>query len=457
MSAHPSVLIVGAGCFGLSTAYDLLERGYKDITIIDRATELPAPDAASTDLNKVVRSAYRKKAYTRLARESIAQWKTGDWDGAYHESGIVVCGGPAGTPYSKAAQENDLAAGCLVTLLPTVEDIKSVFPADIKLGVIAEAQDQGPTARNSCYLNQDGGWVGATTAMNALLRRIRAYEGHGVNILPGRRITGLELDSEGRAIGVKVVVDQGTSEEVMAADVIVLAAGAWSSSLFPGDTFGLSKLMKATGQSVATVQLTPEELERYKICPTLYDTSTGLYTMPPTASGLLKWGLHYAGAVSRHEISVPRTGLSKDNTSPLEPTAKIGVDGGGVPSAVPKRMLGSLRDAMRRLYPDIADRDFASSRMCWYADTIDEDWIIDYHPSHPRLLLATGGSGHAFKFLPVLGRVIADRLENKLDDESRELFSFTRPRSGEHVERSGEMFQLEESELSSPDDLKGTV
>ena len=159
----------------------------------------------------------------------------------------MVCGGPAGTPYSKAAQENDLAAGCRVTLLPTVEDIKSVFPADIKLGAIAEARDQGLTARNSCYLNQDGGWVGATTAMNALLRRVRAYESRGVNILPGRRITGLELDPEGRAIGVKVVVDQGTNEEVIVADVIVLATGAWSSSLFPGDTFGLSKLMKATG------------------------------------------------------------------------------------------------------------------------------------------------------------------------------------------------------------------
>lgn len=62
---------------------------------------------------------------------------------------------------------------------------------------------------------------------------------------------------------------------------------------------------------------------------------------------------------------MPRTGLSKDNNSPLESSAKVGVDGGGAPSAVPKRMLGNLRDAMRRLYPDIADRDFASSRMCW--------------------------------------------------------------------------------------------
>lgn len=159
----------------------------------------------------------------------------------------MVCGGPAGTPYSKAAQENDLAAGCRVILLPEVEDIKSVFPSDIKLGAIAEARDEGPTAKNSCYLNRDGGWVGATTAMNALLRRVRAYEGRGVNILAGRRITGLELDSEGRAIGVKVTVDQGTSDEVMAADIIVLATGAWSSSLFPEDSFGLSKLMRATG------------------------------------------------------------------------------------------------------------------------------------------------------------------------------------------------------------------
>ena len=53
MAHHDSqILIVGAGCFGLSTAYHLLKRGYKNITVIDRAAELPAADAASTDINK---------------------------------------------------------------------------------------------------------------------------------------------------------------------------------------------------------------------------------------------------------------------------------------------------------------------------------------------------------------------------------------------------------------------
>ena len=46
------ILIVGAGCFGISTAFHLLKRGYKNVTVIDRASELPAVDAASTDINK---------------------------------------------------------------------------------------------------------------------------------------------------------------------------------------------------------------------------------------------------------------------------------------------------------------------------------------------------------------------------------------------------------------------
>ena len=46
------ILIVGAGCFGISTAYHLLKRGFTDITAIDRSEVLPAPDAASTDINK---------------------------------------------------------------------------------------------------------------------------------------------------------------------------------------------------------------------------------------------------------------------------------------------------------------------------------------------------------------------------------------------------------------------
>jgi glutamyl-tRNA reductase len=49
---HQRVVIVGAGCFGLSTAYHLLMRGYTDITVLDRSTALPASDASSNDINR---------------------------------------------------------------------------------------------------------------------------------------------------------------------------------------------------------------------------------------------------------------------------------------------------------------------------------------------------------------------------------------------------------------------
>lgn len=46
------IVIVGAGCFGISTALHLLERGFKNVTILDRSDELPARDAASNDVNR---------------------------------------------------------------------------------------------------------------------------------------------------------------------------------------------------------------------------------------------------------------------------------------------------------------------------------------------------------------------------------------------------------------------
>ena len=49
--------------------------------------------------------------------------------------------------------------------------------------------------------------------------------------------------------------------------------------------------------------------------------------------------------------------------------------------------------------------------MCLYCDTWDGDFWIARDPDREGLLVATGGSGHAFKFAPVLGGLTADALE----------------------------------------------
>lgn len=51
-----SILIVGAGVFGLSTALELHNRGYS-VSVVD-ADRVPAELAASTDISKLVRADY---------------------------------------------------------------------------------------------------------------------------------------------------------------------------------------------------------------------------------------------------------------------------------------------------------------------------------------------------------------------------------------------------------------
>jgi FAD dependent oxidoreductase len=63
----PSVLILGAGCFGLATAYHLVSNGYSNVTVLDKADTVPSRFSAGFDLNKVVRAEYHDPFYTELS------------------------------------------------------------------------------------------------------------------------------------------------------------------------------------------------------------------------------------------------------------------------------------------------------------------------------------------------------------------------------------------------------
>jgi hypothetical protein len=123
----------GCGVFGVSTALHFLQAGYKDIQIIDKVSSLspsrhdfrlfgqlrfshfasllrlyrdleahlghcrigsqsdvlPAVDAASPDLNKIIRAGdYADPELARLSVEAVQEWKKDIWEGCYHESGM---------------------------------------------------------------------------------------------------------------------------------------------------------------------------------------------------------------------------------------------------------------------------------------------------------------------------------------------------------------------------------
>jgi len=69
-------------------------------------------------------------------------------------------------------------------------------------------------------------------------------------------------------------------------------------------------------------------------------------------------------------------------------------------------------------FASLADAEVVGTRLCPYCDTADEDLWIAAHPERSGLTVASGGSGHAFKFAPVLGAIIADAVEGKTNSYS---------------------------------------
>ena len=65
-------------------------------------------------------------------------------------------------------------------------------------------------------------------------------------------------------------------------------------------------------------------------------------------------------------------------------------------------------------------------QVCMYTMTNDQNFIIDQHPSDSRMLIASGFSGHGFKFASVLGRLLVEWLSSGIRDRRLEFLRLNR-------------------------------
>lgn len=66
--------------------------------------------------------------------------------------------------------------------------------------------------------------------------------------------------------------------------------------------------------------------------------------------------------------------------------------------------------------PELAEIGVSSTKLCWYTDSIDNSFVVDFVPGKDRVLVCSGGSGHGFKFLPILGREVVKIIEAESKD-----------------------------------------
>lgn len=306
------------------------------------------------------------------------------------------------------ARLNAGALGYDVQALGTGEEIENLFGT-------------GGGSGKSGYVNWGSGWADNGRAMEACMKeaveraRSRGKQKGKVVFRRGkvrRLVFGIGVVDETQQRQGKpkrVLRVELEDRQELRADLTIVAAGAWSGALVD-----LRGRAEARGQVVAYVPISEQEAERLKRIPVLLNLSTGMFVIPPVRDAILgEWVLKIARHGYGYANPTTVSPEGKSITTSL-PHAKF--------SPIPPEGATACRDFLRQTVPWLGDRGFASTRICWYTDTPSGDFLVSYHPAYSGLFLATGGSGHGFKFLPVLGEKIVAGVEGRLEDELERLW-----------------------------------
>lgn len=253
------------------------------------------------------------------------------------------------------------------TRLPNADAAKRAFP--MLSGDLAVPGFSG-------YYNSQAGWADAAKAIAQL--RDECIE-LGVSFISGRAGTAIKFETHASGEIQAVRTAAGTTVE---SDQFVLAAGAWSPGLASMYNSTLS-----TAQVIAYLPLTEEEMQKYKNLPIYANFSTGWFNFPPhEETRMLKFAVHGWGYTRKPTPEEPNVDRSNISLPPLR-AAKAR------PNFAPPDGEERLRQGLREILPELADREFDRLSVCWYTDTPSGDFIMDFHPDHKNLFVAGGGSG----------------------------------------------------------------
>ncbi|MEY2601927.1 MAG: hypothetical protein QOJ36_1246 [Verrucomicrobiota bacterium] len=359
-----TVIVVGAGINGVTSAIELKKRGHK-VVLVDPGP-LPHPLAASTDISKAVRAAYGPdEDYTALAERCIELWRKWNADFGielYHETGVLfVCQNrmePGGFEYDS-------------------------FQVLEKHGHVVERFDSftfhqrfpafDPDRFQDGFFDPGAGYVESSRVVATLLEYAKS---RGIELRQGK-FTALN-ESDDRVEG---VVLEGRHR--ITGDAVVVAAGAWTPYMLPFT----QEFLRSTAHPV--FHLRPKQPsfflpERFPFFGA--DISTTGYYGFPLNQGVVKIANHGPGRE-----------MSPDSPERVV-TREDEID---------------LRKFLRSTIPALVDAPIVYTRVCMYCDTNDGDFWIAPDPERPNLVISTGDCGHGFKFAPVLGELTADALEGK--------------------------------------------
>lgn len=336
-----NVAIIGAGGVGGAAARFLASAGHA-VTVFERFT-LDHDFGSSWGDSRIIRRTYPDPFYTRLMGTAYDLWAELERDAG--EELFVRCGGltfgRADNPEMAQTEDALTANGVLFERLAADETAER-FPA-LHL-------DDGQYA----IYQADSGLLKASACVRAQMRLARE--------------AGATLKENAPV----------TLADVAGFDRVLVAAGAWTSSLLPE----LFLPLTVTRQYYAHL-LPQTNAEQFEVgaLPVWIDADTHWYGFP-------RHGELPGVKLAAHDGGLP-------------------TDPGGVRRDADEADRLPLRAYAARRLPDLSP-SVAFEKVCLYTKTPDEDFLMGAIPARPGGFFCSACSGHGFKFTVLMGRILAD-------------------------------------------------
>lgn len=393
MALDDAIVVIGGGTFGLSTALYLARNGHKNVTVIDPENVVSEPSylSAGNDMNKIVQSSSDDIFLSHLSVEAFSAWENDPvFKNSLHATGIVYGASNDEARDSITRRYEFLKQrGDNVTWLAGARD----FLRQLHMEPTSDTQFQDWIG---FFQPDQGGWLFAKKALYDAAQECKKL---GVKfcadsaeslILKDGTCKGVETKNLGPVHAGKTIVCAGANSYKFLDFHNQLLAKCWT---------------------LGHVQLTQEEADKLRKMPVLLNINTG-FIFEPDINNQIK-------------VCNEFPGYTHFDGSQSVPIYK---------NEVPTEAIEGMRDFFRLTLPYLADRPFEFVRICWCSDTPNRQFLISLHPEVPGLSLGCGGSGQGFKYMPIIGKYIANVAlegDSYLDEEKREMWRW-RPETGEH-------------------------
>ncbi len=352
------VIVVGVGSMGSSTCYHLSKRGLKVLGL--EQFGITHDQGSHFGQTRIIRKAYFEHSdYVPLLSRSYELWRELEKESGvrlFYDIGLAYFGRPGDRVLQGVKKSSELYG------IP-VDDI----PFD--------AYPQFKLPRDYVgLLEKEAGFVLAERSIQEYVRLALA---NGTDILTHQMV--MDWTNDGDGVLVK------TKNKNYRAHKIIFTSGGYVNALLPQEKFKTRTTRQYLGW-FQSKDIHQYELGKMPVWLVSDGSSEGAYygfpylsEMFPEPAGF-KVGRHFPGK----EID------------PLNTTEDS-----------PEEEIDSLRKFLELNFK-VGNCTCVKSGKCIYTLTEDEHFVLEQLNGNPNVVIGTGFSGHGFKFVPVVGEILAD-------------------------------------------------